>query len=159
VARRRLMLAAFMERGGSCGRERRGIALVGALALWVAVGLTGAGETADISGTFGFDVVAVPIPATLVDEIQLDAPGDLTVFKFGLEAELDLNLTYLGASMHMNTAMSVPGLERLVLDRVLLRPAVNQRWFCRTTETVSYQPFLNSVVIPPGAVAEAALHD
>jgi hypothetical protein len=154
VARRRLMLASVMERRGSCGRRRREIALVGALAVWAAVGLTAVGEAVDISGTFGFDVVAVPIPATLVDEIQLDGPADLTVFKFGLEAELDLNLTYLGASMHMNTAMSIPGLERLVLDErfylgpLLMKPEV---WLAVPFETViDINHFTNSVVIPPG---------
>lgn len=148
------MLASDMERGGSCGRGRRGIACAALLVLGVAVGLAGTAETVDISGTFGFDVVAVPIPATLVDEIQLDTPGELTVFKFGLEAELDLNLTYLGATMHMNTAMSIPGLQRLVLDERFyfgpfhMKPEV---WFAVPFETVTdINHFTNSVVIPPG---------
>lgn len=149
------MLAATAERGGSCGRVgRRSIALAVTLALVGVVGLTGIGETVDISGTFGFDVIAIPIPATLVTEIQLDTPAELTIFKFGLEAELDLNVSYLGASMHMNTAMSIPGLQRLVLDEkfylgpLLMKP---ETWFAVPFETVvDINHFTNSVVIPPG---------
>jgi hypothetical protein len=155
VARRRLMLASGHGAGWLLRkRGRREIALVGALVLWVAVGLTGVGEAVDISGTFGFDVVAVPIPATLVDEIQLDTPGELTVFKFGMEAELDLNVAYFGANMHLNTAMSIPGLERLILDQrfylgpLLIKP---EMWLATPFETVTdINHFTNWVVIPPG---------
>jgi hypothetical protein len=151
------MLASVMERCGSCGRWRRGSVLVGvsALALCFAVGLTGVGDPVDISGTFGFDVVAVPIPATLVDEIELDTPAELTLIKFGLEAELDLSLSFpADAGLHLNTAMSIPGLEHCVLDGriyfgpLLIKPEV---WLAVPFETVTdINHFTNWVVIPPG---------
>jgi hypothetical protein len=121
----------------------------------MAAGIVGVGEAVDVSGTFGLDVTAVPIPATLVDEIQLDTPAELTVFKFGVEAELDLNVSLSQeAQVHLNTAMSIPGLERCVVDGrfyvgpFAVRPEV---WLAVPFETVTdINHFTNWVVIPPG---------
>ena len=149
------MRASIMGREAPRGRARQAIILAGALALWGTVGLAGVGEVADVSGTFGLDVVAVPIPATLVDEIQLDTPAELTLLKFGVEAKLDLSVSFSGSALaHINTAMSIPGLEHCVLDGrfylgpLLIKPEV---WFAVPFETVTdVNHFTNWVVIPPG---------
>jgi hypothetical protein len=114
----------------------------------------GCGGALDLSGTLGLDTVVVPIPATLVDEIQLDTPAQLTLLKFGIESTLDASLAYYDMFVHLNTAMNIPGLERLVVDASLpigpitLKP---EMWFAVPFETVTdVNYFTNWVVIPPG---------
>jgi len=134
--------------------RRRGLVLIGALVLALAVGFAGQGEALDISGTYQLDTVFVPIPATLVDEIQLDTPAELTVFKVGIESTLDLSVTFWDAVVHLNTAMNIAGLERFILDMtaplgpLLLKPEI---WFAVPFETVmDINHFTNWVVVPPG---------
>ncbi len=149
------MRASITGREAPDGKVRQAIVLAGALVLWGAVGFTGFGDVIDISGTFGLDVLAIPIPATLVDEIQLDTPAELTLLKFGMEAELDLSASFSGdATAHLNTALSIAGLQRCVLDGKFylgplgIKPEV---WIAVPFETVTdINHFMNWVVIPPG---------
>jgi len=128
--------------------------LIGAIVAVSFLGVGGLGEVFDISGTHRLDVVFVPIPATLVDEIQLETPAELTVFKAGIESTLDLSVSYSEAVLHLNTAMNIAGMERIILDLTApLGPLVfkPELWFAVPFETVTdINHFTNWVVIPPG---------
>ena len=128
--------------------------------LLLILSITGAGaeECQDpvltVSGQYGLDVLAIPIPATLVSEIQLDTPGKLTVFKFGLDSLLDLHVNYGEFGMRLNGLISVAGLERCILEAtaplgpILFEP---EMWFAAPFETVTdINHFTNWVAIPPG---------
>jgi hypothetical protein len=118
------------------------------------VGAETQGQELAVSGQFGLDTVAVPIPATLVSEIQLDSPGKLTVFKFGIESLLDLHVDYGDFSTRLNSLISVAGLERCILvayvplGPILFKP---EMLFAAPFETVTdINHFTNWVAIPPG---------
>lgn len=122
--------------------------------LLVMAGADALGQQFDVSGQYGLDIVAIPIPVTLVSEIQLDSPGKLTVFKFGLESLLDLHVDYGEFSTHLNGLISVAGLERCILEAsaylgpILIEP---EMWFAAPFETVTdINHFTNWVAIPPG---------
>lgn len=146
-----------MRRCGGVGVRagRRGwLAWPAALILCATASWAGLTQIVDVSGTFGLDVLTVPIPATLVDEIQLDTPAELTLLKFGMEARLDVRFAYADTSLRVNTAMSIPGLQRFVADGqfylgpLLVKP---EMWFAVPFETVTdINHFPNWVVIPPG---------
>lgn len=120
----------------------------------VIAGVTAQGSVVGISGQYGLDVQAIPIPATLVNEIQLESPAKFTVFKFGLDSILDLNLDYGDFTTHLNGAMSVAGLERCILEAsvplggFVFKPEI---WFAAPFESVvDINHFSNWVAIPPG---------
>ncbi len=119
-----------------------------------AVGIVVLGSAIDISGQYGLDVQAIPIPATLVDEIQLDSPAKFTVFRFGLDSILDLHIDYGGLSTSLNGAMSVAGLERCILEASIPLGAFlfePEMWFAAPFESVTdINHFSNWVAIPPG---------
>jgi len=133
-------------------RKWRALAVAVALTLAVASGAVGQGI--EISGRYDLNTRMLPVPATLVSEIQLDAPAELTLLKFGIESSLDLSLTYGPLTTHLNTALSIPGLERFILDLAMpIGPAAAtcEMWFAVPFETVTdINHFQNWVVIPPG---------
>ena len=139
------------------GRHKNGrwhLALAVAAAAFLSAAIVGQGTSLDIFGTFTVDTTVVPIPATLVDEIQLDAPAKLTSFKFGVDSMLDLSMAYGDSVLHINTSMSVPGLERFIVDATMLfggAKVKGEMWFAVPFETViDINHFINWVVIPPG---------
>jgi len=128
--------------------------LLGWLVLVCLFGIVGAGEMLDIDGRYQLDVVLVPIPATLVGEIQLDSPAELTVFKTGVESTLDLSVAFWDGAFHLNTAMNIAGLERVIVDLAApLGPIglTTEIWLAVPFETVTdINHFTNWVVVPPG---------
>jgi len=123
------------------------------LAFLVGAALLSSGSPV-IDGSYVLDTIVMPIPATLVGEIQLDTPAELTLLKFGIESTLDLSVTYGSIWTHVNAAMSIPGLERVIFEAeapfgpITIRPEL---WFAVPFETVTdINHFTNWVVIPPG---------
>ncbi|MCK5828026.1 hypothetical protein KAH43_05820, partial [Candidatus Bipolaricaulota bacterium] len=138
----------------SRGRHRWGLVVTVFLLIMLLAMAAGAEQGFEVSGQFGLDTVAIPIPATLVNEIQLDSPGKLTVFKFGIESLLDLHIDYGDFSTRFNSLISVAGLERCILEAslplgpILIEP---EMWFAAPFETVmDINHFMNWVTIPPG---------
>jgi hypothetical protein len=114
----------------------------------------GLGATLDISGSYGLNIVTMPIPATLVGEIKLDTPAELTLLKFGIEAWGHLDVAFCNVLLTLDSAINIAGLERLILimDAPLgafrIKPEI---WFATPFESVvDVNHFPNSVVIPPG---------
>ena len=119
---------------------------------------------ARLSGRIGVNLSAYPIPTSLTDEIQLDTPSELAVFRLGLESTLILNATFAGVDFALNTASCVAGPERLIfsatakLDELNLKGVtlsgikmVPEMWFAVPFEAVTdVNNFPNSVVISPG---------
>jgi hypothetical protein len=112
------------------------------------------GLAVDISGSYGLNVVMLPIPATLINEIKLDAPAELTLLKFGMGAWGHLDIAFCNLLLTVNSAINIAGLERLILvmDAPLgplhIKPEI---WFATPFESVvDVNHFPNSVVIPPG---------
>ena len=137
------------------GRHRWPLAVTTLLLLILTVtGTAAEGQQLKVSGQYGLDVVAIPIPATLVNEIQLDSPAKLTIFKFGVESLLDLHVDYGEFSSRLNGLISVAGLERCILEgSVPLGPILfePEMWFAAPFETVQdINHFMNWVAIPPG---------
>jgi len=108
----------------------------------------------DVSGRFSLDTVMMPIPVTLIDEIKLDTPAELTLLKFGAEATLDFTASYNNLSMHFNSAINFAGLERAIFEfDIPFGPLTvsPELWFAVPFETVTdVNHFSNCVVIPPG---------
>jgi len=107
-----------------------------------------------VSGQYGLDIQAIPIPATLVDEIQVSSPGKLTVFKFGVDSLLDLRVGFGDFESHLNTSMGVAGLERCIVDASFALGPLSfkpELWFATPFETVvDVNHFTNYIPIPPG---------
>jgi len=130
---------------------------VGGLAsvLAATIPLTGGlGATLDISGNYGLNVVMMPIPATLINEIKLDTPAELTLLKFGIEAWGHVDVAFCNLLVSLDSAINIAGLERLILvmDAPLgpfrIKPEI---WFATPFESVvDVNHFPNSVIIPPG---------
>jgi len=140
--------------GALLGGRWRSFAAICAIVLAVSVGAIGQGIS--ISGRYGLDTMMLPIPATLVSEIQLNTPAELTLLKFGIESKLDLTVTYGSLATHLNTAMNIPGWERFIFDaRMPFAGAMvkGELWFAVPFETVTdVNHFQNWVIIPPGDV-------
>jgi hypothetical protein len=112
------------------------------------------GTTLDISGRYGVDVLMLPIPATLINEIKLDAPAELTLLKFGIGAWAHLDIAFCNLLLTLDTAINIAGIERLILvmnaslGSLRIQPEI---WFATPFESVvDVNHFPNSVVIPSG---------
>jgi hypothetical protein len=126
---------------------------VGIIAFIALVTIPSCGQLIELTGRFSLDTVTLPIPATLVGEIQLDAPAELTVLKHGIEATLDLELIAANMLVHLNTAMNIAGSERFILESTIPLGPVTiapELWFAVPFETVTdVNGFINWVTIPP----------
>jgi len=111
---------------------------------------------AQVSGSSRLDVAALPIPCTLVDEIKLDTPCELTLLKFDIESLLNLNITISGVVLKTDSAIGIAGPEHFILQGIATLGAAtlfSELWFAVPFESVidaNSQP--NVVVIPPGEV-------
>lgn len=109
---------------------------------------------AQLSGSSRLDLSALPLPCSLVNEIKLDTPCEQTLLKFDIEALINLSLTVGGMVFSESLAISIAGLEHLILSLsakltdVTLKPEV---WLAVPFETViDFSGMANSAVIPPG---------
>jgi len=107
----------------------------------------------DVSGRYSLATVIMPVPVSLAGGMQLNTPGELSLLKFGIESELDCTITIWDAAMHVNSAINIAGLERVIVDgMVSLGPfdAKLEIWHAVPFETVTdASHFTNWVVIPP----------
>lgn len=110
-------------------------------------------ELLDVSGQYNLATIVMPVPVTLQGGIQLDTPAEMTLLKFGIESQLDFTATIWDASFHLNSAINIAGLERVIIDgSVSLGPfdAKLEVWRAVPFETVTdVSHFTNWVVIPP----------
>ena len=109
---------------------------------------------AQLSGTSRLDLIAIPIPCSLINEIKLDTPCEMTFLKWDIESIIGLNLTVGGLTYAFHSAISIAGLEHFILSldaklgSMVLKPEL---WFAVPFETVTdANNLLNTVVIPPG---------
>jgi len=111
-------------------------------------------ELLDVSGQCSFATIVMPVPATLEGGIQLDTPAEMTLLKFGIESGIDFTATIWDAAFHLNSAINIAGLERVIVDvSIPLGPFDTKLeiWSAVPFETVTdVSHFTNWVVIPPG---------
>jgi hypothetical protein len=111
-------------------------------------------ELLNVSGQYSLATIVMPVPATLQGGIQLDTPAEMTLLKFGIESELDFVATIWDAAFHLNSAINIAGLERVIVDvSIPLGPFKTKLevWNAVPFETVTdVSHFTNWVVIPPG---------
>lgn len=107
-----------------------------------------------VSGRYGIRVDILPVPVTLIDEIKLDTPAELTLLKFGVENSLDLAVRFCDLLFLLDGSINIAGLERVILEMeaplgpITIHP---EMWFAVPFETVTdINHFTNWVVIPPG---------
>jgi hypothetical protein len=144
--------------GASClsppSHSRRGRLWVCLCLIMSIVGLAAQAQIFDISGRYGLDTVLIPVPVTLIDEIKLDTPAELTLLKFGIESTLDATLTVGNLQLHLNGAMNIAGLERFIVESTIPLGPITiepEMWFAVPFETVTdINHFTNWVVVPPG---------
>ena len=109
------------------------------------------GELLDVSGRYNLATIVMPVPVTLIGGIQLNTPGELTLLKFGIESTLDFTATIWDAAFHLNSAINIAGLERVITDAsISLGPfdAKLEVWHAVPFETVTdVSHFSNAVVI------------
>lgn len=112
------------------------------------------GELLDVSGRYSLATIVMPVPATLQGGIQLDTPAEMTLLKFGIESELDFIATIWDAAFHLNSAINIAGLERVIIDASISLGPFDTKievWHAVPFETVTdVSHFTNWVVIPPG---------
>ena len=119
--------------------------------------LLGVGAGAfNVTGRYGIRVDILPVPVTLIDEIKLDTPAELTLLKFGVENSLNLNVAFCDLLFMLDGSINIAGLERVILEMdVPLGPFTihPEMWFAVPFETVTdVNHFTNWVVIPPGDI-------
>jgi hypothetical protein len=109
---------------------------------------------AQLSGTARLDILAFPIPCTVIDIIRQDTPCEQTLLKFDIESILNLNLTISGMVFSINSAIGIAGPEHFIVTGVANLGAATVRaemWFAVPFET---QPdpngMANIIVIQPG---------
>ena len=117
--------------------------------------LIGAGEEAfNVTGRYGIRVDILPVPVTLIDEIKLDTPAELTLLKFGVENSLNLAIRFCDLLFLLDGSINIAGLERVILEMDVPLGPVSihpEMWFAVPFETVTdINHFTNWVVIPPG---------
>ncbi len=126
-------------------------------AVMISIVLGGAVTTqAQLSGSSRLDLIATPIPCTLIDEIKLDTPCERTLLMFDIESIIELKLAVGGMAFSESLAISIAGPEHLVLNLntklgdAALKPEV---WFAVPFESVTdVNNMWNMVVIPPGHI-------
>jgi len=136
----------------------RGVApavlLVSLVLVLMCVGQVAVGRVLDVSGQCSVATIMMPVPATLEGGIQLDTPAELTLLKFGIESELDFTATVWDAALHMNSAINIAGLERVIVDFSAPLGPIGLKlelWNAVPFETVTdVDHFTNWVAIPPG---------
>ena len=128
--------------------------LVSLVLVLAGVGQAATGRVLDVSGQCSVATIMMPVPATLEGGIQLDTPAELTLLKFGIESELDFTATVWDAAFHLNSAINMAGLERVIVDfSAPLGPIAMklELWNAVPFETVTdVDHFTNWVAIPPG---------
>lgn len=111
-------------------------------------------ELLDVSGQYSLTTIVMPVPASLIGVIQVDTPAEMTLLKFGIESELDFTATIWDAKFHLNSAINIAGLERVIVDGFIDLGLFDMKleiWNAVPFETVSdVSHFPNWVVIPPG---------
>jgi hypothetical protein len=142
-----------------CERNWRSF-LLGALLLL----LLGGAANAQLSGSFGLDIIARRIPTTESDEIKLDTPSEFAELEFGIASNLDLTIGCGFATFDIDAAVNMAGPEHAVgtadirieaipfygatVENIHLLPEI---WFAVPFEAVTDVNNLpNSVLIPPG---------
>jgi len=112
------------------------------------------GELLEVSGRYSLATIVMPVPASLIGVIQVNTPAEMTLLKFGIESELDFTATIWDAKFHLNSAINIAGLERVILDGYIdlgLFDVKLEVWHAVPFETVTdVSHFANWVVIPPG---------
>jgi len=130
------------------------IVSVSSLMILAFAGREAYGELLDVSGQYSFATIVMPVPATLQGGIQLDTPAEMTLLTFGIESELDSIATIWDAAFHLNSAINIAGLERVIVDVSIplgLFDTKLEIWNAVPFETVTdVSHFTNWVVIPPG---------
>ena len=93
-----------------------------ALVALLAFGFYAATAKADVTGSFGFNVIFSPIPCTqvivgVVPEITNlgDQPCEVTVYKFDFEADLNINIAISGLVTGIHSHLGNTGLEDVIL--------------------------------------------
>lgn len=128
--------------------------LAGSVLLIATVCDCAAGGVLDVSGQCSLGTIMMPVPASLEGGIQLDTPAELTLLKFGIECETDFTITAWDAALHVNSAINIAGLERVITDFSLPLGPMDLKlelWSAVPFETVTdVSHFTNWVVIPPG---------
>jgi len=120
-----------------------GLALIGVLTV-----------RADLAGSSKVDFSMEPIPCTLVGEIKLDTPCEKTLIKFDIESLIIVNLTLEQASLSLNSAVGIAGVEHLVIignATLGMLEVISEFWLAAPFEfvlDVNLMP--NTVIIPPG---------
>jgi hypothetical protein len=86
--------------------------------------------------------------------MQLNTPAELTLLKFGMESDIDCTVKFWDGAFHLNSAINIAGLERVIADLSLPFGFVDTKleiWSAVPFETVTdVDHFTNWVVIPPG---------
>ena len=138
-------------------RHHRALSLVTSVLLLTILTFAGQvtyGELLDVSGRYSLATMVMPVPVTLIGGIQLNTPGEMSLLKFGIESELDFTATIWDAAFHLNSAINIAGLERVILDASIPLGPFDTKlevWHAVPFETVTdVSHFTNSVVIPPG---------
>jgi len=111
------------------------------------------GELLDVSGQYSLATIVMPVPASLIGVIQVNTPAEMTLLKFGIESKLDFTATIWDAKFHLNSAINIAGLERVIVDVSIPLGPFNTKlevWNAVPFETVTdVSHFTNWVVIPP----------
>jgi len=111
-------------------------------------------ELLDVSGRYSLATIVMPVPASLIGIIQVNTPAEMTLLKFGIESEIDFTATIWDAKFHLNSAINIAGLERVIVDGYIDLGLFDMKlevWNAVPFETVTdVSHFANSVVIPPG---------
>ncbi|MFC2095976.1 hypothetical protein ACFLSW_06050, partial [Candidatus Bipolaricaulota bacterium] len=111
-------------------------------------------ELLDVSGQYSLSTIVMPVPASLIGVIQVNTPAEMTLLKFGIESELDFTATIWDAKFHLNSALNIAGLERVIVDGSVSLGPFDMKleiWSAVPFETVTdVSLFSNAVVLPPG---------
>ncbi len=130
------------------------IVSVSFLMILTSAGRKAYGELLDVSGQYSLATIVMPVPASLIGVIQVDTPAEMTLLKFGIESELDFTATIWDAKFHLNSAINIAGLERVIIDGFIDLGLFDMKleiWNAVPFETVTdVSHFPNWVVIPPG---------
>ncbi|MCK5587026.1 hypothetical protein KAJ02_13215 [Candidatus Bipolaricaulota bacterium] len=130
------------------------IVSVSFLMILTSAGRKAYGELLDVSGQYSLATIVMPVPASLIGVIQVDTPAEMTLLKFGIESELDFTATIWDAKFHLNSAINIAGLERVIIDGFIDLGLFDMKleiWNAVPFETsTDVSHFPNWVVIPPG---------
>ena len=136
-----------------CCRHRQAMWLLSAVFMLLCSGQLMYGKLIDVSGQYSLGTIMMPVPATLENGIQLDTPAEMTLLKFGIKSELDFTATIWDAAFHLNSAISIAGLERVIVDVAIPLGPFDTKlevWNAVPFETVTdVSHFTNWVVLPP----------